>query len=153
VVKQATGDTGAAGHVVDRHLVGGPGAQQIDARAYEGYLFLTDRIKDMIVSGGENVYPVEVEEVLSAHPAVGEVAVIGTAHERWGETVTALIVPRAGTACTADELVAFARDRLAGYKLPRVIEFVEELPRTPTGKVLKRRLRERYRAPRPAKAE
>jgi long-chain acyl-CoA synthetase len=119
----------------------------------EGYLFLTDRIKDMIVSGGENVYPVEVEEVLSAHPAVGEVAVIGTPHERWGETVTALIVPRDGTACTADELVGFARDRLAGYKLPRVIEFVEELPRTPTGKVLKRRLRQRYSAARPVKAE
>jgi long-chain acyl-CoA synthetase len=112
----------------------------------DGYLFLTDRIKDMIVSGGENVYPVEVEEVLSAHPAVSEVVVIGTPHERWGETVTALIVPRPGTTCAAEELVGFARDRLAGYKLPRVIEFVDELPRTPTGKVLKRRLRERYAA-------
>jgi long-chain acyl-CoA synthetase len=110
----------------------------------EGYLFLTDRIKDMIVSGGENVYPVEVEEVLAQHPGVGEVAVIGTPHEHWGESVTALIVRRAGAACTADELVAFARERLAGYKLPRVIEFLDELPRTPTGKVLKRQLRERY---------
>jgi long-chain acyl-CoA synthetase len=109
----------------------------------DGYLFLTDRIKDMIVSGGENVYPVEVEEVLARHPGVGEVAVIGTPHERWGETVTALIVRRAGAVCTADELVAFARERLAGYKLPRVIEFLDELPRTPTGKVLKRQLRER----------
>ena len=110
----------------------------------EGYLFLTDRIKDMIVSGGENVYPVEVEEVLARHPGVGEVAVIGMPHERWGERVTALIVRRAGAACTVDELVAFARERLAGYKLPRAIEFVDELPRTPTGKVLKRQLRERY---------
>jgi acyl-CoA synthetase (AMP-forming)/AMP-acid ligase II len=110
----------------------------------EGYLFLTDRIKDMIVSGGENVYPVEVEEVLAQHPGVGEVAVIGTPDERWGESVTALIVRRAGAACTVDELVAFARERLAGYKLPRAIEFVDELPRTPTGKVLKRQLRERY---------
>jgi long-chain acyl-CoA synthetase len=110
----------------------------------EGYLFLTDRIKDMIVSGGENVYPVEVEEVLARHPGVAEVAVIGTPHERWGESVTALIVRRADAACTADELIAFARERLAGYKLPRVIDFIDELPRTPTGKVLKRQLRERY---------
>jgi long-chain acyl-CoA synthetase len=113
----------------------------------EGYLFLTDRIKDMIVSGGENVYPIEVEEVLAQHPDVAEVTVIGTPHERWGETVTAVVVPRAGADCRADDLVAFARERLAGYKLPRVVEFVDELPRTPTGKVLKRRLRDRFAAP------
>jgi acyl-CoA synthetase (AMP-forming)/AMP-acid ligase II len=110
----------------------------------EGYLFLTDRIKDMIVSGGENVYPIEVEEVLAQHPDVADVAVIGTPHERWGETVTALIVARPGASASADDLVAFARGHLAGYKLPRVVEFVDELPRTPTGKVLKRRLRERF---------
>jgi long-chain acyl-CoA synthetase len=112
----------------------------------EGYLFLTDRIKDMIVSGGENVYPIEVEEVLAQHPAVADVAVIGIPHERWGETVTALVVARADGAASADDLIAFARDRLAGYKLPRVVEFVDELPRTPTGKVLKRRLRDRFAA-------
>jgi long-chain acyl-CoA synthetase len=112
-----------------------------------GYLFLTDRIKDMIVSGGENVYPIEVEEVLSRHPDVAEVAVIGVPDPRWGETVKALVVRRLGSSCTADELVAFARERLAGYKLPRSVDFVEELPRTPTGKVLKRELRERYRDP------
>jgi long-chain acyl-CoA synthetase len=112
----------------------------------EGYLFLTDRIKDMIVSGGENVYPVEVEEALAQHPAVDEVAVIGVPHERWGETVTALVVPRAGATLDADELVAFARARLAGYKLPRSIEFVGALPRTPSGKVLKRELRLRFGA-------
>jgi len=112
----------------------------------EGYLFLTDRIKDMIVSGGENVYPIEVEEALAQHPAVADVAVIGTPHERWGETVTAFVVTRTDGACTADELVAFARERLAGYKLPRVVEFVDELPRTPSGKVLKRELRDRYAA-------
>ena len=110
----------------------------------DGYLFLTDRIKDMIVSGGENVYPIEVEEALSHHPDVVEVAVIGVPDERWVEAVTALVVCRPGSRPTADELLAFARDRLAGYKLPRSIEFVEELPRTPSGKVLKRELRERY---------
>ena len=110
----------------------------------DGYLFLTDRIKDMIVSGGENVYPVEVEEALSQHPDVAEVAVIGVPDERWGETVKALVVTRPGSAPTADELIAFARERLAGYKLPRSVDFVDELPRTPSGKVLKRELRERY---------
>jgi long-chain acyl-CoA synthetase len=110
----------------------------------EGYLFLTDRIKDMIVSGGENVYPVEVEEALAQHADVADVAVIGVPHERWGETVKALVVARPGSAPTADELIAFARERLAGYKLPRSVDFVEDLPRTPSGKVLKRELRARY---------
>jgi long-chain acyl-CoA synthetase len=109
-----------------------------------GYLFLTDRVKDMIVSGGENVYPIEVEEALSQHPAVADVAVIGVPDARWGETVKALVVPRDGARPEPDELVAFARDRLAGYKLPRAIEFVDGFPRTPTGKVLKRELRARY---------
>jgi long-chain acyl-CoA synthetase len=107
----------------------------------DGYLFLTDRIKDMIVSGGENIYPFEVEEALAEHPGVAEVAVIGVPDERWGETVKALVVVREGSSPDADELVAFARERLAGYKLPRSIEFVDELPRTPSGKVLKRELR------------
>jgi long-chain acyl-CoA synthetase len=110
----------------------------------DGYLFLTDRIKDMIVSGGENVYPVEVEEVLAGHPDVAEVAVFGVPDERWGETVKALVVPTAGHTPIAEELVAFARERLAGYKLPRSIEFVDDLPRTATGKVLKRELRDRH---------
>jgi acyl-CoA synthetase (AMP-forming)/AMP-acid ligase II len=111
----------------------------------EGYLFLTDRIKDMIVSGGENVYPIEVEEALAQHPDVVDVTVIGVPHERWGEAVKALVVKRADSAPAADELIAFARERLAGYKLPRSIDFVDEFPRTPSGKVLKRELRERYR--------
>jgi long-chain acyl-CoA synthetase len=111
-----------------------------------GYLFLTDRIKDMIVSGGENVYPIEVEEALAQHPAVAEVAVIGVPDGRWGETVKALVVPRAGRVPTADELIAFARERLAGYKLPRSVVLVDDLPRTPSGKVLKRELRERFRS-------
>jgi long-chain acyl-CoA synthetase len=110
----------------------------------DGYLFLTDRIKDMIVTGGENVYPVEVEEALAQHPGVADVAVIGAPDERWGETVVALVIRRAETAATAEELVAFARGRLAGYKLPRLIEFVDDFPRTPTGKVLKRQLRAQF---------
>ena len=113
----------------------------------DGYLFLTDRIKDMIVSGGENVYPIEVEEALSQHPDVREVAVIGVPDPRWGETVKALIVLRPDAAVDVEQLIAFARARLAGYKLPRSIEFVASLPRTPTGKVLKRELRERYLVP------
>ena len=112
----------------------------------EGYLFLTDRIKDMIVSGGENVYPIEVEETLAQHPDVLDVTVIGIPDDRWGEAVKALVIRRSGSTATADELIAFARKRLAGYKLPRSIEFVDELPRTPSGKVLKRELRERHRA-------
>jgi acyl-CoA synthetase (AMP-forming)/AMP-acid ligase II len=114
----------------------------------DGYLFLTDRLKDMIVSGGENVYPIEVEEALAQHPDVAEAAVIGVPDERWGETVKALVVLRAGSAPSADELIAFARERLAGYKLPRSIEFVDDLPHTPSGKVLKRELRDRYRGER-----
>jgi long-chain acyl-CoA synthetase len=113
-------------------------------RDEDGYLFLTDRIKDMIVSGGENVYPVEVEEVLAQHPGVGDVAVIGVPHERWGETVMALVVLAPGVTVGGDELVAFARERLARYKLPSAVEFVAELPRSPAGKVLKRELRARY---------
>jgi long-chain acyl-CoA synthetase len=110
----------------------------------DGFLFLTDRIKDMIVTGGENVYPIEVEEALAQHPEVAEVAVIGVPHPHWGEAVTALIVPRPGARTGTDDLIAFARARLAGYKLPRSVDFVTELPHTPSGKVLKRELRQRY---------
>jgi long-chain acyl-CoA synthetase len=113
----------------------------------DGYLFLTDRIKDMIVSGGENVYPVEVEEALSHHPDVAEVAVIGVPDERWGETVVAIVVRAPGSTAGPSELVTFARSRLAGYKLPRSVEFVSELPRNAAGKVLKRELRARYAGP------
>jgi long-chain acyl-CoA synthetase len=112
----------------------------------QGYLFLTDRIKDMIVSGGENVYPVEVEDALAQHPDVADVAVIGVPDERWGETVKALVVPRRGTRPAPEDIVGFARERLAGYKLPRSVELVDDLPRNPSGKVLKRELRERYAA-------
>jgi long-chain acyl-CoA synthetase len=111
----------------------------------DGYLFLADRIKDMIVSGGENIYPVEVEEALAQHAEVADVAVIGVPDTHWGEAVKALVVRRPGTRPAPEDLIAFARERLAGYKLPRSVDFVDELPRTPSGKVLKRELREQYR--------
>ena len=98
----------------------------------------------MIVSGGENVYPVEVEEALAQHADVADVAVIGVPDEHWGEAVKALVVPRRGAQPAAEDLIAFARERLAGYKLPRSLEFVDEFPRTPSGKVLKRELRLRH---------
>lgn len=110
----------------------------------EGYVFLTDRVKDLIVTGGENVYPAEVENVLASHPGVADVTVIGVPHERWGETVKAIVVPAKGAALTAEALIGFARGRLAGFKCPTSVDFVEELPRTLSGKVLKRVLREPY---------
>ena len=110
----------------------------------EGYLFLTDRVKDMIISGGENVYPAEVENALSDHPAVADVAVIGVPDERWGETIKAIVVRRPGPAAEAADVIAFARERLAHFKCPTSVDFVESLPRNPSGKILKRELREPY---------
>jgi long-chain acyl-CoA synthetase len=112
-------------------------------RDADGYLYLHDRVKDMIVSGGENVYPAEIERVLEAHPGVAEVAVVGVAHARWGETPKAFVVERGGgaPAPTADELIDYCRERLARYKCPTVFAFVAELPRNAAGKVLKRSLR------------
>jgi long-chain acyl-CoA synthetase len=109
----------------------------------EGYLFLVDRSKDMIVSGGENVYSAEVEEALYRHPAVAEAAVIGIPHERWGEAVHAVVTLAAGTAVTEGELVAHCGRLIAGYKVPKTVEVrTEPLPRTAVGKILKRDLRE-----------
>jgi acyl-CoA synthetase (AMP-forming)/AMP-acid ligase II len=110
----------------------------------EGYVYIQDRIKDMIVSGGENVYPREVEEVRFQHPAIADAAVIGIPDVRWGETVKAVVVLRAGQTVTEEELIAFCRGRLGGYKLPRSIDFIEVPPRNASGKVLKRELREPY---------
>ncbi len=110
----------------------------------DGYLFLTDRVKDMIVSGGENIYPAEVENVLAAHPEIADVAVIGVPDERWGEAVKAVIVPAAGGSPSPDAIIAWARERLAHFKCPSSIDVVGTLPRTPSGKVLKRELREPY---------
>jgi long-chain acyl-CoA synthetase len=109
----------------------------------EGYIFLFDRVKDMIVTGGENVYPAEVENVLIEHPGIGDVAVFGVPDPKWGEAVKAIVVP-AGTEPTESDVIAFARERLAGYKLPKSVDFAASLPRNPSGKLLKRDLREPY---------
>ncbi|HUO47226.1 MAG TPA: long-chain-fatty-acid--CoA ligase [Acidimicrobiales bacterium] len=110
----------------------------------EGYLFLSDRIKDMIVSGGENVYPAEVENVLVAHPGVGDAAVIGVPSEKWGETVKGIVVRAPDTQSSPEEIISFCRERLAHYKCPTSIDFAETLPRNPSGKILKRELRAPY---------
>ncbi len=110
----------------------------------DGYLFLTDRVKDMIVSGGENVYPIEVENVLAAHPAVADVAVIGVPDDRWGETVKAVVVLRPGATAEPAELIGFCRERIAHFKCPTSVDFIDVLPRNPSGKILKRELREPY---------
>jgi long-chain acyl-CoA synthetase len=110
----------------------------------DGYLYIHDRIKDMIVSGAENIYPTEVENALFGHPAVADVAVIGVPDPKWGEAVKACVVLKAGAAASEEELIAFARTRIAGFKLPKSVEFLAELPRNPSGKILKRALRDPY---------
>jgi len=109
-----------------------------------GYLFINDRIKDMIVSGGENIYPAEVENVLMRHPAVADGAIIGVPDETWGEAVKACVVPRPGAVVTPRDIIDFMRENLAHYKCPKSVDFVAELPRNPSGKILKRVLREPY---------
>jgi acyl-CoA synthetase (AMP-forming)/AMP-acid ligase II len=110
----------------------------------DNYVTISDRKKDVIISGGENVSSIEVEDCLFQHPAVAEVAVIGVPHEKWGETVTALVVLREGATVTEQELIDFSRSRLAHYKCPTRIEFRDELARTATGKLQKFKLRESY---------
>ncbi len=133
-------DETAESITADGWLRTGDLAQQDD----EGYLYLCDRLKDMIVTGGENVYPAEVEDVLQWHPGVAEVAVVGIPDPRWGETLKALVVRTPGTAATEPELVAFAREHLAHYKCPSSVDFLPTLPRNATGKVLRRMLREPF---------
>jgi len=116
-------------------------AGRVDER---GYVYVEDRVKDMIVSGGENVYPREVEDVLFQHEAVADAAVIGVPSEQWGEEVKAVVVPRENAQPTEEDIVEFCKGKLAGYKRPRSVDFVKELPRNPTGKVLKRQLRDPY---------
>jgi long-chain acyl-CoA synthetase len=110
----------------------------------DGYFYIYDRVKDMIISGGENIYPAEVESALFGHPAVADVAVIGIPDDKWGEAVKAIVVKKPGATVTADELIGFARERIAHFKAPRTVDFVETLPRTPTGKILKRELRKPF---------
>jgi fatty-acyl-CoA synthase/long-chain acyl-CoA synthetase len=119
----------------------------------EGYLYICDRKSDMIISGGMNVYPAEIEAVLEQHPGIYETAVFGIPSEQWGEVVHATVVRSAGAAgasLTGAEVTAFAREHLASYKVPRSVDFAAELPRTGSGKVLKRQLRAPYWAGRGA---
>jgi fatty-acyl-CoA synthase len=112
----------------------------------EGYLFLVDRKANMIISGGENIFPSEVENVVGGYEKVKDVAVIGIPHEKWGETVLAAVVLHQGQSATAEEITNYCRGKIAGYKVPKNIIFIEDgdMPRTGTGKVLHRVLRERY---------
>lgn len=110
----------------------------------DGYVYVTDRIKDMIISGGENIYPAEIERVLAEHPALADVAVIGVPDERWGEVPKAVVVLRPDASVEPNELVGWCRERLASYKVPKTVDVVAELPRNPTGKILKRELRKPY---------
>jgi acyl-CoA synthetase (AMP-forming)/AMP-acid ligase II len=110
----------------------------------DGYLYITDRIKDMIISGGENIYPAEIERVLAEHPSVQDVAVIGVPDERWGEVPKAVVVAAPGAAVDTEQLLAWCRERMAGFKCPKSVDIVAELPRNPTGKILKKDLRKPY---------
>jgi long-chain acyl-CoA synthetase len=110
----------------------------------DGYVYIFDRVKDMIVSGGENVYPAEVENALMAHPAIADVAVIGVPDEKWGEVPMALVVRKPDITVTEQEIISFARERLAGFKTPKTVGWIDALPRNPSGKILKKILREPY---------
>jgi len=110
----------------------------------DGFLYIHDRVKDMIVSGGENVYPAEVENAIFGHPGVADVAVIGVPDEKWGEAVKAIVVARPGETPTPESVIAWAKERIAGYKCPKSVDFIEALPRNPSGKILRKDLREPY---------
>jgi acyl-CoA synthetase (AMP-forming)/AMP-acid ligase II len=109
----------------------------------EGYLYIHDRVKDMIISGGENIYPAEIENVLMQHEQIADAAVIGVPSERWGETVKA-IVTRTNDSLTEQAVIEYCRERLAGYKCPTSVDWMETIPRNPSGKILKVELRKPY---------
>jgi long-chain acyl-CoA synthetase len=110
----------------------------------DGYLYVYDRVKDMIISGAENIYPAEVESALYGHPSVADVAVIGVPDSQWGESVKAVVVLKAGETATEAEIIAFCRERIAHFKAPKSVDFADDLPRNGSGKLLKRVLRARY---------
>ena len=110
----------------------------------DGYLFIHDRVKDMIISGAENIYPAEVESAVYGHPAVAEVAVIGIPDEKWGEAVKAVVALKPGATADAEDIIAFARTRIAAFKAPKTVDFIDALPRNASGKILRRELREPY---------
>ncbi|MGH8436695.1 MAG: AMP-binding enzyme [Pseudomonas sp.] len=113
----------------------------VDAR---GFLYIYDRKRDMIITGGENVYPAEVENILYGHPAIADVAVVGVPDKQWGEAVKAVVVLKPDASLTTEDLIAYARGKVAGFKIPKSVDFVEDLPRNATGKVLRRLIREPY---------
>ena len=110
----------------------------------EGFLFIHDRVKDMIISGAENIYPAEVENALMSHPEVADVAVIGVPHEKWGETVKAIITAVPDTDPSEEGLIEYCRERLAHYKCPTSVDRMDLIPRNPSGKILKTELRKPY---------
>jgi acyl-CoA synthetase (AMP-forming)/AMP-acid ligase II len=110
----------------------------------EGYLYIQDRIKDMIITGAENVYPAEVESAIYGHPAVADVAVIGVPDPKWGEAVKAMVVLKPDVPCDEAMIISYARERIAGFKCPKSVEFIDALPRNPSGKILRRTLREPF---------
>jgi fatty-acyl-CoA synthase len=110
----------------------------------DGYVFIYDRVKDMIVTGGENVYPAEVENALFGHPAIADAAVIGVPDDDWGEAVKAIVVLKSGAPRDAADIIAWARARIAHFKAPKSVDFVGSIPRNLTGKILRRELREPY---------
>src|SRR6266852_2980080 len=130
----------------DFHTVG-----DIAYRDDEGFLYICDRKSDMIISGGMNIYPAEIEAALEQHPGIFDVAVFGIPSQEWGEQVHATVVPAPGASLSDADVMAFAREHLAGYKVPRSVSFADELPRTGSGKLLKRQLRAPYWAGRAAK--
>jgi len=133
-------EASAAAITADGWLRSGDGGH-MDA---DGYIYVTDRIKDMIISGGENIYPAEIERVLAEHPALQDVAVIGVPDERWGEVPKAVVVAKPGATVDAEQLLAWCHERLASFKCPKTVDVVAELPRNPTGKILKKDLRKPY---------
>ena len=110
----------------------------------EGYLFIHDRVKDMIVSGGENIYPAEVENALMSNAEILDAAVIGIPDDKWGESVKGFVVLAADASLSEDEIISYTRTQIAAYKCPKSIEFIKELPRNPSGKILRRELRDPY---------
>jgi len=111
----------------------------------EGFYYVVDRKKDMIISGGVNIYPAEIEQVLFTHPKIFDVAVIGIPDKEWGESVMAIVQLKGGEGATEEEILAFARENLSGYKKPKYVEFMDELPRLPDGKIKKRKLKEQFK--------
>jgi len=110
----------------------------------DGYIYVHDRVKDMIVSGGENIYPAEVENAIFGHETVSDVAVIGVPDEKWGEAVKALVVLKENCKTTEEDIINFSKERIAGFKTPKSVDFIKELPRNPSGKILKKELRKPY---------